>query len=67
MAQVKKSLASPWLGVANSSWICLAMLLVIEPLAKGVPSSPTSWEGFDLKSRGCSSSSCSKSPIKGVR
>jgi len=51
----------------NSSWICLSMLLVIGLLAKGVPSSPPSWEGFDLKSIGFSSSSSSKYPTKRVR
>ena len=43
------------------------MLLVIGPLVKGVPSSPPYWKGFDRKSIGSSSSSCSKSPTKGVR
>jgi len=67
IAQVKRNLASPCWEVANSSWICLAMLLVIGTLARGVSSSPPSWEAFDLKSRGSSFSSCSKSPTKRVR
>jgi len=67
MTQVKRSLASPWLDVVNLSWICLAMFLVIVPLAKGLPSSPLYWEGFDLKSIGSSSSFGSKSLTKGVR
>jgi len=37
IAQVKWSLASPCWEDANSSWICLAILLVVGPLAKGVP------------------------------